>query len=350
MARPTGIGYAVAAAALFGASTPLAKALLGSISPVLLAGLFYAGSGLGLGLWSVLASRRSRERAEAPLQRRDVPWLAGAVLAGGVAGPVLLMLGLSRTPASTSALLLNLEAVLTAAIAWIAFRENVDRRIFIGMAAIVAGGVILSLDRSAIGAGLFGSLAIAGACLCWAIDNNLTRAVSGGDPVHVAAIKGAAAGSVNIAVALASGAAWPGWTLAASAAAVGLFGYGVSLVLFVLALRHLGTARTGAYFSTAPFVGASLSLLLLHEAPSPAWWIAAGLMALGVLLHATERHEHEHTHEAMEHTHRHRHDEHHQHAHDFDWDGTEPHTHPHAHAPLTHSHAHFPDLHHRHRH
>jgi drug/metabolite transporter (DMT)-like permease len=350
IARAPGIGYAVAAAALFGASTPLAKELLGDVSPVLLAGLFYAGSGLGLALWSVLRSGRRDRTAEAPLQRRDAPWLAGAIVTGGSFGPVLLMLGLVRTPASTSALLLNLEAVLTAVIAWVAFRENVDRRILIGMAAIVAGGVVLGLDRSSIGGSLIGGLAIAGACLCWAVDNNLTRAVSGGDPVHIAAIKGAVAGTVNIAVALAFGAAWPGWKLAISAATVGLFGYGVSLVLFVLALRHLGTARTGAYFSTAPFVGASLSLLLLHEAPTAPWWIAAALMALGVFLHATERHEHEHTHEALAHSHRHRHDEHHRHTHDFDWDGSEPHTHPHTHDALTHSHAHFPDIHHRHRH
>src|SRR3982751_238794 len=315
IARAPGIGYAVAAAALFGASTPLAKELLGEVSPVLLAGLFYAGSGLGLALWSVLRSGRRDRNAEAPLQRRDAPWLAGAIVTGGVVGPVLLMLGLVRTPASTSALLLNLEAVLTAVIAWVAFRENVDRRILIGMAAIVAGGVILSLDPSSIGGSLTGGLAIAGACLCWAVDNNLTRAVSSGDPVHIAAIKGAVAGTVNIAVALAFGAAWPGWKLAISAATVGLFGYGVSLVLFVLALRHLGTARTGAYFSTAPFVGAVLAIAMFGDPVTPGLIASGVLMALGVYLHVSEQHEHEHRHAKMVHEHRHRHDEHHQHAH-----------------------------------
>lgn len=350
MARLTGVGYAVAAAALFGASTPLAKELLGNVAPVMLAGLFYAGSGVGLALSALLRRAGAQGMREAPLQRCDWPWLGGAVLSGGVIGPVLLMLGLARTPASTSSLLLNLESVLTAVIAWVAFRENVDRRIFMGMAAIVAGGVILSLDRSSVGGSWIGGLAIAAACLCWAIDNNLTRGLSGGDPVHIAAVKGVVAGSVNIGMAFAFGYRWPEWSVAGSAAVVGFFGYGVSLVLFVLALRHLGTARTGAYFSTAPFVGASLSLLLLHDVPTLAWWIAAALMAVGVFLHVTERHEHEHTHEAMEHTHRHTHDEHHQHAHEFEWDGTEPHAHPHVHEPLTHSHAHFPDIHHRHGH
>ncbi|MEO5625410.1 MAG: EamA family transporter [Dokdonella sp.] len=349
-APPSGIAYATAAAALFGASTPLAKGLLGTISPVLLAGMLYAGSGLGLGAWLLLRRLRGDRTVEAPLFWRDAPWLGGAVLFGGVLGPVLLMIGLARTPASTTSLLLNLESVLTALIAWTVFRENVDRRIALGMFVIVAGGVLLGGDPDSSGATLWGVLAIAGACLCWAIDNNLTRAVSGGDPVHIAAIKGGVAGSVNIVLALILGAEWPTLATTVAAGVIGLLGYGVSLVLFVLALRHLGTARTGAYFSTAPFVGATLSLLLLHEVPSVAWWMAGTLMAIGVWLHVSERHEHEHTHEPLDHDHLHRHDEHHQHAHDFDWDGTEPHTHRHVHTPMTHRHPHFPDLHHRHGH
>lgn len=348
--RISGITCAVAAAALFGASTPLAKELLGQTSPMLLAGLLYAGSGVGLGAWLAVRRLRGVPPVETPLAARDLPWLAGAVLSGGILGPVLLMLGLAHTPASSASLLLNLESVLTAVIAWIVFRENVDRRIFIGMLVIVAGGVLLGGDLRSADAGWWGVLGVAGACLCWAIDNNLTRAVSGGDPVQIAAIKGMVAGGVNVTLALLAGAGLPPPTTVAAAGVVGLLGYGVSLVLFVLALRHLGTARTGAYFSTAPFVGASLSLLLLHEAPSPAWWGAGALMAVGVWLHVTERHDHEHTHEAIEHSHRHYHDEHHRHDHEEDWDGVEPHTHRHAHAPITHKHPHFPDLHHRHRH
>ena len=345
-----GVGPALLAAVLFGASTPLAKLLLADIPPVLLAGLLYAGSGLGLGAWLLLRRLRGRgSDAEASLQRRDLPWLAGAVLFGGVLGPVLLMLGLVATPASSASLLLNLESVLTALLAWIVFRENVDVRIFLGMLAIVAGGVLLSWTQAPVGLP-WGALLIAGACACWAIDNNLTRVVSGGDPVQIAAIKGAVAGCVNIGAALALGYRLPSALPMASAAVIGLTGYGISLVAFVLALRHLGSARTGAYFSTAPFVGAALSLLLLRESPGLAFWIAGALMALGVWLHVSERHEHLHVHEAMEHEHLHRHDAHHQHAHDFDWDGSEPHSHPHKHEPMTHSHPHYPDLHHRHRH
>lgn len=345
-----GIGPALLAALLFGASTPLAKMLLADIQPVLLAGLLYAGSGLGLGLWLLLRRLRPRDAAaEASLQRRDIPWLAGAVLFGGVLGPVLLMVGLAVTPASSASLLLNLESVLTALLAWIVFRENVDVRIFLGMVAIIAGGVLLSWTQAP-GSLPWGALAIAGACACWAIDNNLTRAVSGGDPVQIAAIKGGVAGTINIIAALILGYRLPGVLPLASAAVIGLTGYGISLVAFVLALRHLGAARTGAYFSTAPFVGAALSLLLLGESPSIAFWIAGALMALGVWLHVSERHEHMHAHEALEHEHLHSHDAHHQHTHDFDWDGSEPHAHPHKHEPMTHSHLHYPDLHHRHGH
>ncbi len=342
----TGVGYALLAAGLFGASTPFAKLLTGHVSPLLLAGLLYAGSGAGLFVWWLLR----RGGGDASLTKRDAPWLGGAVLFGGILGPALLMFGLQRVAAADASLLLNLESVLTAVLAWVVFRENVDRRIFLGMVVIVLGGVLLSWDSRAAGGVSWGALAIAGACLCWAIDNNLTRAVSGGDPVQIAAIKGAVSGTINTSLALALGAALPAWPALIGAAAVGFLGYGVSLVMFVLALRHLGTARTGAYFSTAPFVGASLSLLLLGETPTAMFWIAGGLMAIGVWLHVTERHEHEHAHEALEHSHRHRHDAHHRHEHDFAWDGQEPHTHPHRHEPLVHSHPHYPDLHHRHRH
>jgi drug/metabolite transporter (DMT)-like permease len=264
-------------------------------------------------------------------------------------GPVLLMLGLSTTPASSASLLLNLESVLTAVVAWLVFRENVDLRIFLGMAAIVAGGVLLSWTRGPIGLP-WGALAIIGACACWAIDNNLTRAISGGDPLAIAAIKGGTAGLINIGAALLIGQHLPSAPALAGAAVIGLVGYGISLVAFVLALRHLGAARTGAYFSTAPFVGAGLSLLLLRESPSLSFWIAGALMALGVWLHISERHEHEHEHTELDHEHPHSHDEHHQHEHDFEWDGQEPHTHHHRHLPMRHSHPHYPDLHHRHEH
>ncbi|MFM0173412.1 DMT family transporter [Paraburkholderia sediminicola] len=344
---------ALLAAALFGATTPLAKALLGSLSPFLLAGLFYLGSGCGLAA-VILARRLKGGRAGQPAGHshfplREVPWLAGAIAAGGIAGPALLMLGLQTTPAATGSLLLNLEGVFTALIAWIVFRENVDVQVFLGMTAIVAGGAALSWQPGAAGLPP-GTLLLVGACACWAVDNNLTRKVSTHDAMFIACIKGLVAGSVNVALALTLGTAWPKVSTVALAMLTGFAGYGVSLVLFVVALRNLGTARTGAYFSVAPLFGVTLSWLLWPELPPPLFWVAAALMTLGVWLHIRERHEHPHTHDPLEHSHRHRHDAHHQHEHDFAWDGDEPHTHPHRHVPMTHAHAHFPDIHHRHTH
>jgi drug/metabolite transporter (DMT)-like permease len=270
---------------------------------------------------------------------------------GGALAPVLLMYGLSRTSAADASLLLNLEGVLTALLAWIVFRENTDRRIVIGMALIVLGGLVLAWPQGGkAGTSLVGALAVAGACACWAVDNNLTRKVSGSDALFIAATKGLAAGLTNLILALSFGAQLPRLALIVAAMCVGFAGYGVSLVLFVLALRGLGSARTGAYFSTAPFIGAAIAVGFFHDPVSLGFWLAAAVMAAGLWLHLSERHEHEHLHELMTHTHLHRHDPHHQHRHDFPWEGREPHTHEHTHEPLAHRHRHFPDLHHRHEH
>ena len=344
---------ALVAALLFGASTPLAKLLVGDVTPLLLAGLLYLGSGLGLCLLLVLRRLRREKGDHASealrIPRAELPWLLGAILFGGVLGPALLMLGLTRTSGASASLLLNLEGVLTALIAWWVFKENTDRQIVLGMVVIVLGGLLLSWEP---GGAAFssGALLIFGACLCWAVDNNLTRKVSTNDAMLVAGLKGLLAGVSNTAIALVSGAALPSMTTLGASLVVGFFGYGLSLTLFVLALRTLGTARTGAYFSVAPLFGVLISLALWPEVPGPLFWLAAALMAVGVWLHVRERHEHEHTHEPLEHSHRHRHDEHHQHEHAFAWSATEPHTHPHRHEVLTHKHPHYPDIHHRHPH
>jgi drug/metabolite transporter (DMT)-like permease len=262
---------------------------------------------------------------------------------------VLLMFGLSGMPASGTSLLLNAEGVFTALLAWFAFRENFDRRIALGMLAIVAGALVLSWPGEARFGALWPTLAVLGACLAWGVDNNLTRKVSLADATWVAMVKGLAAGSVNLAIALALGASLPLLRLLGGAAVLGFFAYGISLTLFVLALRHLGSARTGAYFSVAPFFGAILAVALLGEPVTPGLLGAGALMALGVWLHLSERHEHPHRHEATEHEHEHEHDVHHDHH----APGEAPparHTHRHRHAPVTHTHEHFPDEHHRHSH
>ncbi len=338
------------AALLFGASGPFAKLLLErGLPPVVLAGALYAGSGLGLAIWRRGRRGAQAEVREAPLRRADLPWFGGAIAAGGVAAPMLLLFGLASTPASTGALLLNLEGVLTALIAWFVFRENFDRRIALGMAAIVAGGIMLSWDTRAGGLRFSsGSLLVAGACLGWAVDNNLTRKVSGADPSQIAMWKGLAAGAVNLSIGCLAAGGIPGFGWLLAAAVLGFLSYGVSLTLFVLALRDLGSARTGAYFSTAPFAGVVLSFVILREAPSALFWPALLLMGVGVSLHLTEHHEHEHSHEPLEHEHLHAHDAHHQHSHGPGDPPGEPHNHWHRHEPLTHRHPHTPDLHHRH--
>jgi len=342
-----GVPLALGSAVLFGASTPFAKLLLGAIEPQMLAGLMYLGAGLGLVVVHAGRAAFGIEAPEAPLRRADAPWLAAVVLFGGVAGPLLLMLGLARTNASSGSLLLNIEALATMAIAWIVFRENVDRRLLVGASAILAGAVVLSWQGEGVRFDA-GGLLIAAACLAWGIDNNLTRKLSSADPVLIALIKGLAAGAMNLSIALLRGAELPSVAASAAAGGVGLLGVGVSLVLFVLALRYLGSARTGAYFSLAPFIGALVALGLLRE-PATVQLVAAGaLMGFGLWLHLSERHDHMHEHEAMEHEHSHVHDAHHQH--DHDGPTAEPHSHWHRHEPMRHKHVHYPDLHHRHSH
>ena len=342
--RKQGVPAALGAALLFGAGTPLAKWLLDSVSPWLLAGLLYLGSGLGLTLY--------RGLIQAPavrLPRNEVSWFAGAILAGGIVGPVLLMIGLTGMPASGASLLLNAEGVFTALLAWFVFKENFDRYIALGMGAIVAGAVVLSWPGEARFAGLWPMLAVLGACFAWGIDNNLTRKISLTDATWIASVKGLVSGTVNLIIAFSLGASLSALPNLAAAMVVGFFAYGVSLALFVVGLRHLGTARTGAYFSIAPFFGTVLALLM-GESATIQLLIAGSLMALGTWLHLTERHEHEHTHREMMHDHEHVHEEHHQHDHNVPITLGTKHHHLHWHKPLAHTHSHFPDAHHRHSH
>jgi len=344
--RNVGVQAALASAVLFGAGTPFAKLLLGDVSSWLLAGLLYTGSGVGLTAWRIV-----RRAPRVRIRRREIPPLVGAVFFGGLVAPVLLMAGLANMPASGASLLLNGEAVFTALLAWFVFRENFDRRIALGMVAIVAGAVVLSVPTGASFGSPWPALAILGACLCWGLDNNLTRKIALTDATWLAAVKGAVAGPVNLVLALVLGATLPsGWTIA-GAMLIGLFAYGVSLTLFIVGMRHIGTARTGAYYSVAPFFGALIAVAL----GEPVTWplvAAACLMGLGIWLHLTERHVHEHTHEPIVHEHWHSHDEHHQHRHPEQVPAAVPgwHRHEHIHEALEHSHEHYPDAHHRHSH
>ena len=335
---------ALLSAGLFGVSTPAAKALLGSMEPTILAGLLYCGAGLGVAVLRRVTHlvRPESHAPEVALSRKELPWLGGAIAAGGIVGPILLMTGLVRTEAATASLLLTLEGVATALMAWFIFQENFDRRIAIGMACLVLGAIVLSWSGQPTLTGLFGPLAVVGACIAWGLDNNLTRKVSLTDPLQIVELKGLIAGPVNLALGFLAGGQLLDLFSVAAAAAIGFLGYGVSLALFVLALRHLGSARTGAYFSTAPFFGAIVAIVFLREPLTVQLLIAGLLMALGVWLHITEHHEHEHVHEPMEHAHPHIHDAHHQHEHDINDPPGEPHTHAHPHGRLKRA-GHAPD-------
>jgi drug/metabolite transporter (DMT)-like permease len=337
--------WAIGAALLFGLTTPIAKVL--QLPPFELAGLLYLGAGAGL-----CAIRWIRDRRWAPsgLRRQDLKWLSGSIFFGGIVAPVCLMTGLSRATAATASLLLNFESLFTALLAWFAFKEHAGRRVVVGMLSVFAGGIVLS--------GLVGGTEVAGsgagwivlACLGWALDNNLTRPISGSDALFIAAAKGLVAGTVNFAIALLTGSVVTSATLVAGALSLGLIGYGLSLVLFILSLRGLGAARTGAYFATAPFIGAAFAFAVLREPLTANLLLGGVLMLIGVVLHVTEEHSHEHEHEALTHAHAHVHDEHHQHEHDFPWPAGKAHAHEHTHPPIRHRHPHYPDLHHQHTH
>lgn len=339
-----GILAALGSALLFGAGTPVAKLLLSHVSPWLLAGLLYLGSGIGLTLYRFIIRAPSVR-----LPMNEKVWFAAAILAGGVAAPVLLMVGLLNMPASGASLLLNMEGVFTALLAWFAFKENFDRRIALGMALIVAGALVLGWPSDVRFSGIWPTLAVLGACFAWGLDNNLTRKLSLSDAAWIASIKGLIAGLVNLVLAFTLGTALPSILATAAAMSVGFLAYGVSLTLFVIGLRHLGTARTGAYFSVAPFFGALLAIVLGDPITIPLV-ITGVLMAAGIWLHLTEHHEHEHIHTEMEHEHEHSHDEHHQHAHSSLAEMALTHTHKHTHEAMKHKHPHYPDSHHQHNH
>jgi drug/metabolite transporter (DMT)-like permease len=338
--------YGLLAAALFGLSAPFAKRLLGELSPQLLAGLLYSGAGLGLSAWRAV---RGAPR-EAALKRQDLPALAGVVIAGGVIGPLLLLMGLSRVSGIVGSLLLNLEGPFTMLLALLLFGEHLGRYGAAAATLIVAGAALLKLDPAPGSADVPGMLAIGLACLAWALDNNLTQRLSLRDPLAIVRIKTLAAGSFHLGLGLLLGGHLPGWRVCAAAMLLGLVSYGGSVVLDAHALRLVGAAREAAYFASAPFVGALFSTVLLGESLRWADVIAMLAMALGVAALLLERHSHWHEHEPLEHEHTHLHDEHHQHAHPPGVAPGEPHSHPHRHGALAHEHPHLPDAHHRHRH
>lgn len=344
---------ALAAALLFGASAPLSKILLGKVEPVILAGLLYLGSGLGAVLLRLFRKAyRPAVVTEAGLKRNDVPWLIGATVAGGILGPILLLFGLSATPAATASLLLNFESVATAIIAAVVFREAIGRRVWWAVGLVTLGSMVLSLNITGNWGVSIGAFGVLGACFLWGLDNNFTRNVSGKDPLAIVSIKGLAAGFFSLVLGLILKSPLPDLRIALLALLVGSLCYGLSIALFVMAMRNLGAARTGALFATAPFIGALLSLSLLLERPSVLFLFSLPLMVAGASLLLGEDHTHLHEHPLLAHEHGHSHpDSHHRHPHPGEiMSENYTHSHWHMHPPEKHAHGHTPDLHHRHNH
>lgn len=343
--------YALVAALLFGASAPFAKLFLVEIHPILLASLLYLGSGLGLLFYKfVLRLGQNDLKNEARLCKADMPWLIGATISGGIAAPIVLMFSLKITPAATASLILNFENVATVLIAFIVFREAIGKRIWLAIAFITTAVILLSVDLSGNWGISPGALGVVVACTLWGLDNNFTRNISAKDPTTIVIVKGIAAGTLNLVLAFIIGCPFPGLEKLLLACILGFFCYGLSIVLFILSLRELGTARTSAYFATAPFIGTALSFMIFRELPNVLFLAAIPFIVIGAFILFTEKHSHRHQHYEFEHEHIHNHlDEHHIHKHSED-STILTHSHPHKHIAITHEHLHNPDIHHRHNH
>lgn len=347
------IGFALLAAILFGLSTPLAKLLLGEIDPIHLAAFLYLGSGLCLLLIKIIQKFSSNHMVtEARLSGSDLAWLAGATLAGGVIGPIILMQSLQHTPAATASLLLNFESVATTIIAAIIFKEAVSRRAWWAIITIALASSLLSLNLNDTWGFSLGAVGIIAASLFWGMDNNLTRNISGKDPITIVTIKGLSAGLFSLILAISTGKTFPSWEIILKTMLLGGLSYGLSILFYIRSLRSLGAARTSGLYSTAPLSGLVTSLIIFREPPNIMLVLALPLMAIGTALLVNELHDHTHIHEPLIHDHSHNHDDgHHDHSHSG---GLVPnrktHSHMHEHPEIQHEHHHMPDTHHRHSH
>ncbi len=337
---------ALLAAVFFGASTPLSKLLLGDVPPVLMAAFLYLGSGTGITLIKAL----QKKKAEASLGRADLPWLAGAIISGGVAAPIVLMFSLKNTPASTASLLLNFEGVGTTLIALLAFKEAIGGRAWAAILAITLASIALSTDFTSVNQGWglsLGALGVIGACVLWGLDNNFTRNISDKDPLAIVAWKGLLAGTFSLFLGLLLGNTIPPLLTVVAILLMGFVCYGLSTILFVQSMRGLGAARTSALYGTAPLAGVLLSIFIFGEIPSLLFGVAALLAVGGALLLINEKHAHFHIHALLTHDHRHDHDDPSHAHHDTAQDA---HAEQHEHPAQEHEHDHSPDIHHRHGH
>jgi len=340
--------YALLAALLFGLNAPAAKLLVVRVDPLFMAALLYLGAGFGMLALGWVRKRREGVTRESRLTRAELPYVILMVLLD-IAAPILLMLGLSRTNAGTTALLGNFEIAATAFFALVLFKEAIGRRMWIAIALITAASVLLSLNSVSAFSFSTGALLVLGSCLCWGLENNTTRKLSIKDPLQVVVIKGFGSGIGALIVAAIWGSLSAAPIAILAALVLGFVAYGLSIFFYIKAQRHLGAARTSAYYAAAPFIGMALSWLVLREPLSLIFVVALIIMISGAGLAVSEEHVHSHTHLYVTHEHRHTHsDGHHTHAHEPG--ASTEHSHPHTHEETIHDHAHLPDTHHRHEH
>lgn len=339
------IALAILAAFLYGISAPFSKLLLTEMPPTLMAGLLYLGAGMGMLFWNVLRKRNKEKEREAKLTRKDTPYVI-AMVALDVAAPIALLTGLAFTPAENVSLLNNFEIVATGLLAFFFFKEAIGRRMALAIILITLASILLSIENENSFSFSVGSLLVIAACLCWGLENNCTRMLSLKDPLQIVVIKGFGAGTTAMVIFVLGGGSIPLSMFLIYGLMLGFVSYGLSIYFYILAQRHLGAARTSAYYAAAPFIGVLVSWLLFQEPITSTFAAALAVMILGTYLAITEKHKHLHHHEPLIHSHLHDHqDSHHQHD---SMQGT--HSHMHTHEPISHVHKHTPDLHHVHSH
>lgn len=337
--------YALLAAALYGMSAPFSKMLLSEIHPTLLAGLLYLGAGSGMLVWNSIRKQQTGKAPDAKLTRSDFPYVSGMILLD-VAAPIFLMTGLNQTTAESASLLNNFEIVATCLLASLFFRESIGRRMMVAILLIICASIMLSVENVGNLSLSPGSLLVLAACLCWGLENNCTRMLSLKNPLQIVVVKGFGAGMTAVLLFFLFGGVFRFNIMMAYSLLLGFVSYGMSIFFYILSQRHLGAARTSAYYAAAPFIGVILSWIFLGETVNGTFAVALVLMLTGTYVAMTEDHQHQHSHEPLTHTHAHNHqDGHHQHS-----ESEGEHSHPHSHEAFSHTHEHTPDLHHVHRH
>jgi drug/metabolite transporter (DMT)-like permease len=354
------IGLAILAAALYGISAPVSKLLLVELSPTLMAALLYLGAGFGMLMVNVVKILFKRERLEARMTRRELPYVISMILLD-IAAPIFLMLGLTLTTSSTASLLNNFEIVATSMIALFIFHEAVGKRMWVAIALITLSSVILSVDDFGSLSFSVGSLFVLLACICWGFENNCTRMLSLKDPLQIVVVKGFGSGLGALLITIYRNDMNGSLKYIGIALLLGFIAYGLSIYFYIKAQRTLGAARTSAYYAAAPFIGVIVSWIVLREGITNTFLVSLGIMLLGTYFAVSEDHAHKHVHEKTRHEHKHSHDDgHHGHTHANETIGEQghehgnessnEHSHEHVHEGVEHVHKHMPDLHHRHSH